>query len=117
MSLVQELEKLFPHQPNNQQKELFRALSDFMADTDEQSCFVLKGYAGTGKTTVISTLVKVLSKNKIKFVLLAPTGRAAKVLSAYSGKAASTIHRKIYRKRSAITPDMMFNLTPNLQKD
>lgn len=117
MSIALELEQLFPHQPNPQQKELFNALSNFINDKDEKSCYLLKGYAGTGKTTVISTLVNVLSKRRIKYVLLAPTGRAAKVLSAYSGKAASTIHRKIYRKRSAVAPDLMFNLAPNISKE
>lgn len=117
MSLSQDLSRNFPHLPNSQQLNLFEQLDRFLQKKDHQSCFVLKGYAGTGKTTIISTLIKQLPKYGIKTVLLAPTGRAAKVLSFYSKKEASTIHRKIYRKKSAFAPEMHFNLSPNLHKN
>ncbi|MFO8020835.1 MAG: AAA family ATPase [Perlabentimonas sp.] len=75
-------------------------LSDFFSTNLLNHIFLLKGYAGTGKTTVIAATVKSLLSNGIKVVLLAPTGRAAKVLSAYSGYPAFTIHKWIYRKHS-----------------
>ena len=117
MTVAHDLAKLFPHLPNPQQLYLFDQLQQFIANKDEQSCFILKGYAGTGKTTVISTLIKLLPNYKIKSVLLAPTGRAAKVLSQYSEKGASTIHRKIYRKKSAFSPEMHFSLAANMHQD
>lgn len=117
MSIAHDLAKIFPHLPNPQQLYLFEKLDQFLQLKTNDSCFILKGYAGTGKTTVISALIKLLPKYQIKTVLLAPTGRAAKVLSLYSKKEASTIHRKIYRKKSAFAPEMHFNLSPNLHKN
>lgn len=117
MTIAQDLEKLFPHQANQQQLNLFQKLQQFISNQNSKSCFILKGYAGTGKTTVMSTLIKILPKHQTKTILLAPTGRAAKVLSVYSKKEASTIHRKIYRKKSAFSPDMHFSLAPNMHQD
>ena len=117
MTLAHDLAKLFPHLPNPQQLYLFEKLQQFILLEEEKSCFILKGYAGTGKTTAISTLIKILPKFGIKTVLLAPTGRAAKVLSQYSSKGASTIHRKIYRKKSAFSPEMHFSLAANMHQD
>lgn len=91
-----ELLQKFPYQPTLKQQELFHLLVDFLFSKDNQSLFLLKGYAGTGKTTTISTLVNNLWKAKKKAVLLAPTGRAAKVISGYSKRQALTIHKKIY---------------------
>jgi exodeoxyribonuclease-5 len=82
-----------------------------------EECFLLKGYAGTGKTTLISALVKVLPRVKLKSVLLAPTGRAAKVISNYSGRKAFTIHKRIYRKKVAASPEMNFVLADNLSEN
>ena len=81
------------------------------------ACFILKGYAGTGKTTVLGALVKALKKYDYKSVLLAPTGRAAKVITSYSGKKAFTIHKRIYRKKSAINIDAAFALGENMATD
>ena len=78
-----ELLKKFPYHPTSKQSELFLMLVDFVFSKDNQSLFLLKGYAGTGKTTTISTLVTNLWKTEKKAVLLAPTGRAAKVISVY----------------------------------
>jgi exodeoxyribonuclease-5 len=117
MSIAHDLAKSFPHLPNPQQLYLFDKIDAFLRLKNDRTCFVLKGYAGTGKTTAISTLIKLLPKYNLKTVLLAPTGRAAKVLGNYSKKDASTIHRKIYRKKSAMSPDMHFSLSPNLHKD
>ncbi len=88
------------HEPTPSQKILASQLSDFITSDKGNRAFLIKGYAGTGKTTAISALVKVLERLKINSVLLAPTGRATKVLSQYAGKPASTIHKKIYRKQS-----------------
>lgn len=95
------IEQNFGNVPTTQQSEVFSLLQKFVLSSNVDSCFVLRGYAGTGKTTLISALVKVLPQVKLKSVLLAPTGRAAKVISNYSGRKAFTIHKKIYRKGSS----------------
>ena len=77
----------------------------------------MSGFAGTGKSSLVSALVKTLKQEKIGFKLLAPTGRAAKVISNYTGKTALTIHKKIYRKRSAVATEMAFQLAPNLAEN
>lgn len=86
----------FPHEPTPGQRMACSRIVDFMYDADPLSAFLLKGYAGTGKTSLVSALIKAAPALRIKTLLLAPTGRAAKVLSAYSGKEAFTIHKKIY---------------------
>jgi len=94
------LSTYFAHEPTVKQKELFHALSAFLFEDSERTVFLLRGYAGTGKTSVIGALVKALPDMMKRSVLLAPTGRAAKVMGNYSGKPASTIHRKMYFKTS-----------------
>ena len=79
-----------------EQEKVTQKLSDYILSISTGSIFLLKGYAGTGKTSLISALVNSLSSVNKKSSLLAPTGRAAKVLSKYSNRSASTIHRKIY---------------------
>lgn len=98
-----EIARVFPHSPTEEQFELFTCLDTFLKSPVERSAFILKGYAGTGKTTVLGAVIKILSNYKLKSVLLAPTGRAAKVLSSYSGKPAQTIHKRIYWKRGNYT--------------
>jgi exodeoxyribonuclease-5 len=107
------------HKPTPGQKEMIDNLATYISDPGSASdaLFLLKGYAGTGKTSTISALVKVLDDLKIKFVLLAPTGRAAKVLSKQTGKFASTIHKKIYRQRSGPDGSSKFSLDRNLSKN
>lgn len=105
------------HAPTAGQQETIGKLADFVASPDADALFLLKGYAGTGKTATISALVKVLDELKIRFVLLAPTGRAAKVLSKQSGKSASTIHKKIYRQQSTADGSSRFSLDRNLSKN
>ncbi len=117
MMLAQDLQNNLPHQATAQQITLFNKLAHFINQPNKNNCFVLGGYAGTGKTTCVSLLVKLLPKYAITTVLLAPTGRAAKVISKYSGKPASTIHRKIYRKAGAGGPEINFSLAPNNSKD
>lgn len=110
------LEVFFPLEPTTEQRQALAHLWAFITNPDTR-CFVLKGYAGTGKTTIISCLVSALPDFRMHFVLLAPTGRAAKVMSSYSGKLASTIHKKIYRKKVAGSPDLDFELADNLHKN
>ena len=86
----------FPHVPTSGQRLACCKMVDFLFDPDPKSAFLLRGYAGTGKTSLVSALIKAAPRMRIKTVLLAPTGRAAKVLSGYSGKTAYTIHKKIY---------------------
>ncbi len=117
MHIAELISSCFPLQPTRQQSDAFQKLADFLAYTGDDGCFVLKGYAGTGKTTIISTLVNALPMLRMRSVLLAPTGRAAKVMSGYSGKKAFTIHKKIYRKKVALSPDMAFSLADNPHKD
>ncbi|KAA6431480.1 AAA family ATPase [Dyadobacter flavalbus] len=96
------LRKRFPFKPTEGQLRFFAKMDDFLIEESGleryRDCFLLKGYAGTGKTTIISTLIKVLKNFGYKSVLLAPTGRAAKVMSGYSEKIALTIHKKIYKQ-------------------
>ena len=87
-----------PFEPNAEKEGLLKALGSFIISRDARKAFVLRGYAGTGKTSVMSALVRALEGLKQPCILLAPTGRAAKVLSRYSGKQAYTIHKKIYRQ-------------------
>jgi len=90
--------KKFPFDATEGQKLLLTKLEEFIFRKDvEKSTFLIKGFAGTGKTSLISTLVNVLPLFNLKFILLAPTGRAAKVISGYSKRAAFTIHKKIYK--------------------
>lgn len=103
----------FPWQITRQQEESFGLIADFLHTFSKESCFILKGYAGTGKTTIISALVGALPRLQKRTVLLAPTGRAAKVMSNYSGRNALTIHKKIYRKKSAANFQMDFTLADN----
>lgn len=116
-SFASQIAQKFPNQPTQQQEQAFLLLERFLLAENERDCFLLKGYAGTGKTTLISALVQVLPKFQWKSVLLAPTGRAAKVMSAYSSKKATTIHKRIYRKKQAMSPDMYFSLAQNSLED
>ena len=108
-----ELIQKFPHQPTQKQQELFHLLVDFLFSKDNRALFLLKGYAGTGKTTTISTLVNNLWKTGKKAVLLAPTGRAAKVISGYSKRQALTIHKKIYFPKKQKNGSVDFVLQTN----
>lgn len=113
MYIKNQLLQHFDKTPTAQQAEVFELLDDFLSAFDIRSAFVLRGYAGTGKTTLISGLIKVLPKLGKRSVLLAPTGRAAKVISTYSGRTALTIHKKIYRKKSTTSLSMDFVLSDN----
>jgi exodeoxyribonuclease-5 len=105
--------QFFPFAPTIRQDQLLERLSDFVLDENKQKLFLLKGYAGTGKTTIISTLVNNLWHCGLKSVLLAPTGRAAKVIGLYSKKPAYTIHKKIYHPKKDKSGGVHFVLQKN----
>lgn len=94
--LEQQLITNFRHKPTNHQSTAINHIARFHCSSKPNPCYVLKGYAGTGKTSLMATYVKTMAQMRHKIVLLAPTGRAAKVLSAYAGRIAHTIHRFIY---------------------
>jgi len=103
-------------QPTAGQSELIGELGEFLASDNYSELMLIRGYAGTGKTTLINSLVKTLGSLKQKCVLLAPTGRAAKVLNAYTHQSAWTIHKKIYRQKSGRDGLGEFVLDRNLHK-
>jgi len=111
--LYNEFISYFSYDPTEKQDELLKKLSLFVFDTSSNRLFLLKGYAGTGKTTIISTLVHNLWKCGASSVLLAPTGRAAKVLSLYAQRPAYTIHKKIYHPKRNKNGTMQFVLQKN----
>ena len=99
------------------QKKVVEKLSNWLTSPDNTQIFVLNGYAGTGKTTLIAALVAVLKEVGTKSILLAPTGRAAKVLTRYSGSEAHTIHKRIYRQRTNANYESKFSLDLNREKN
>ena len=111
------LQKQFPFQPTVKQDIFFQKIAEFLTNSENNEIFVLKGYAGTGKTTVISTIVNNLISINKKYVLLAPTGRAAKVIANYSSKPAYTIHKKIYFPKKNSGGGVSFTLQPNKHKN
>lgn len=104
----------FRHQPTEGQLQVMKHLTAFLLTKKSNPIYILKGYAGTGKTSLVGALVRLMENTGRRFVLMAPTGRAAKVLSAYSGFASYTIHRKIYRR--LMTSDGRFSMQRVLNK-
>ena len=111
------LTKYFLHEPTLGQENLIQAFSRFINDAELNKVFILKGYAGTGKTSFVQSLVKSLPLMKMKTVLLAPTGRAAKVLQHYSGNQAFTIHKKIYFNQINKSGQLISNLKENKHRN
>ncbi len=109
--------KEFPFEPTGEQRAAMRTFAAFLTDRDSHAAMILRGSAGTGKTVLASAIVRAMTLLKQKVVLLAPTGRAAKVFALNSGHEALTIHRKIYRERSFSGPSGAFNLNDNLHAD
>ena len=117
----------FGYQPTSEQRTAISEFCDFLTDRTPETVMILRGSAGTGKTTLAGAIVRAMLRLRQKIVLLAPTGRAAKVFSLYAGHAAFTIHRRIYRQRVAgdLIPDQRlltsshsaFNLNDNLSTD
>ncbi|MDP4225371.1 MAG: AAA family ATPase [Bacteroidota bacterium] len=111
--IVNTIRKELNHIPTFCQGNLITALSEFMLSEKEKEILLVKGYAGTGKTTVISAFVRTLQEMKQRSILLAPTGRAAKVFASYSGTSAYTIHKKIYRQKNMEDGSGIFDLDKN----
>jgi exodeoxyribonuclease-5 len=111
------IKQQFPFQPTLKQNIVLQQLSEFIFSKSPNTLYMLKGYAGTGKTTIIGTIVTNLWKAKKSAVLLAPTGRAAKVISLYSKKEAFTIHKKIYFPKKEKSGGVKFVLQPNKHKN
>ncbi|EDM44097.1 ATP-dependent exoDNAse (exonuclease V), alpha subunit - helicase superfamily I member [unidentified eubacterium SCB49] len=107
----------FPHKTTLNQDIALQLMAKFAIEEDKKAAFLLKGYAGTGKTTLIGTLVKNLWQAQLSPVLMAPTGRAAKVISNYSQKEAFTIHRKIYQPKSKSGGGVTFTLQKNKHRN
>ncbi|MDR3193737.1 MAG: AAA family ATPase [Tannerella sp.] len=107
----------FPFEPTEEQVSATRQLADFLLSREDRSVLLLKGYAGTGKTSLIGAAVKALNELQQKTVLMAPTGRAAKVFSQYAGQNAFTVHKKIYRKKAFSNEFDGFSPADNLHKD
>ncbi len=107
----------FPHKVTSQQDIALQKIANFALNPKKDQLFLLKGYAGTGKTTIIGTLVKNLWKVKMSPVLAAPTGRAAKVMTNYSGYQAHTIHKKIYYPKKGSASKVEFVLQRNKHKN
>ena len=106
-----------PYRPEQGQRALIEAIAAFLADPNPRKVFILNGYAGTGKTSVMASVVRTLDAFGVKSATMAPTGRAAKVASAFSGKPASTIHRRIYRPINSGSAEMHFTLATNRATD
>lgn len=105
------------YEPTPCQDELLRKIADFVS-SDEADILVVNGYAGTGKTTAVAAVISVMKEYGTRCVLLAPTGRAAKVLSSYSGGAAFTVHKHIYRQKSVGGDGFgQFSISPNKDKE
>jgi len=113
---LEQTKKNFEFEPTGDQYKVLEKWSDFLFARTGASMLLLKGYAGTGKSSLVGAIVKTLNELKQKSVLLAPTGRAAKVFSAYSGQAAYTIHKKIYRQKEFSNQSAGFALADNLHK-
>ncbi len=107
----------FPYNPTPDQRAALETIADFLLSAEPNPLLLLKGYAGTGKTSLIGALVKTLNELEQKTMLLAPTGRAAKVFSNYAGQKAYTIHKRIYRQKAFSNEPVGFLLAPNLHKD
>jgi len=111
------LKKQFPFEPTTKQNIVLDQLSEFVFDNTPNTLYLLKGFAGTGKTSIIGTLVSNLWEAKKSAVLMAPTGRAAKVISNYSGKEAFTIHKKIYFPKKDKGGGVKFVMQPNKHRN
>jgi exodeoxyribonuclease-5 len=115
--IYEQLCKNLGNVPTGDQSDALKKIASYICDNNNDVIFLMSGYAGTGKTSVISSVVKTLDLLRMKSVLLAPTGRAAKVLASYSGRQAFTVHKKIYRQKSSKDGFGSFSLDRNLHKD
>ena len=113
----QNVRSCLPFEANSDQQEAIARIAEFIFTPGERDVFVLRGYAGTGKTNLISAITKALPSIRWKSVLMAPTGRAAKVLGNYAQKPAVTIHKKIFRKQQGEHGQVIFTLGENLHRN
>ena len=113
--IIDRIRAEIPFEPNAEKDGLFTALGAFIISRDPRKAFILRGYAGTGKTSVMSAVIRALKKLNQPCILLAPTGRAAKVLSRYSSEQAYTIHKQIYRQNQLGVE--AFSLSDNLHRN
>lgn len=113
--IIDRIRAEIPFEPNAEKDGLFTALGAFIISRDPRKTFILRGYAGTGKTSVMSAVIRALKKLNQPCILLAPTGRAAKVLSRYSSEQAYTIHKQIYRQNQLGVE--AFSLSDNLHRN
>lgn len=111
------IQRSLPFELTQAQEEVIKHLCTFIYKEQEYGAYILRGYAGTGKTTIISSVVKLLHRLEREVVLLAPTGRAAKVLSQHAGFPAYTIHKEIYRQKQVGDIDSTFDLDQNKHKN
>ena len=116
-SFYKTLKKHFPFEPTLKQDIFFQKVAEFVLQNNNDQIFILKGYAGTGKTSIISTLVNQLVNVEKKYILLAPTGRAAKVIANYSQKPAFTIHKRIYFPKKNKSGAVSFTMQQNKFKN
>lgn len=114
--LSQQIKRNFSYKPTEEQDFTIKSFADFLFSSQADSAFILKGYAGTGKTTLMGALVRTMGELKRKCVLLAPTGRAAKVFAHYAGHPAYTIHKKIYRQRVFSNETDNFTINQNMHR-
>lgn len=112
--LERQIKENFHFQPTSEQEKAIETLSEFLLSHTSEEIFILRGYAGTGKTSLVGALVKTMDALKQKSILMAPTGRAAKVFSLYAGHPAFTIHKKIYRQKTFSNEQTNFSLNDNL---
>jgi len=115
--LVYQILQDFGFEPTQDQRNALHIFARFMTDRSENAAMILRGSAGTGKTSLAGAIVRAVNRLRIKVSLLAPTGRAAKVFSLNAGLAASTIHRKIYREKAFSGADGQFQLNNNMFRD
>ncbi len=115
-TIEQNIRNSFIHKPTTGQEELILKTAAFISQNEHQA-FIIKGYAGTGKTTFIAAFIKALPLIKMKFILLAPTGRSAKVLASYTREKAFTIHKVIYKVKNTADGHFRFVLQNNLNKN
>ncbi len=111
------LKNNFPFEPTEGQREVLYSIARLLSSEKNNCTLILKGYAGTGKTTLVGSTVRACDSEKLNTVLLAPTGRAAKIMSQYSKKPAYTIHKKIYFRKAKSDGNVGLAIAPNLHRD
>lgn len=114
--LVHKIKENFPFEPTKDQLNVIELIAQFLLSKDAKEILLIKGYAGVGKTSLIASVIQTMEQLKQPAVLLAPTGRAAKVFSSYANYPAFTIHKEIYRQKTQTDFQVDFSLDRNLKK-